>query len=276
MFIFQINGTDTTAAAGTQDTGATPDTQTTDTTTAQPSEVEVLRSQLLEKDREIQVREQALYERNIELQTYQRLFAENKAAGMTDRQAHDQAATDVGTETTDGYVTNTGLRDTLGQLLDEREQKQAEEQKQEYVDTFVQQKVTEGAIDLLNSKFEFNGTFSDADKKAIFQDRLPQMIGLVKNRYPTLEGAFKRAFFGLVRPKSSTGANTQTSTTTGLADTGTQVAGSPGGGAADLVKTQELERAKVALEKKEISFRDYLSKYRAVHGDKHTQVSNSF
>jgi hypothetical protein len=276
MFILQINPGE---SIGAQDTGAAVDgANNAQTETVQPNEVEVLRSQLVEKDRELQSREQALYEQNVRLQTYQELFEQNKSQGMSDVQASHKATADISQAETIGaeYLTTQNVKDTLSQMLDEREQKQTETQKQQYVETFVNNKVSEGAIQLLNSKYDFNGTFTQEEKKAIFQDRLPKMIELVKNRYPTMEGAFKRAFLGLVKEKGFNGVNTQTSTTSGLADTSTQVAGSPGGGAADFIKTQELERAKVALEKKEIPFREYLAKFRAVHGDKHAQATNSF
>lgn len=239
----------------------------------QPSEVDLLKNQLVERDREIQQRDEALYQQNIRLQTYQELFERNKSLGMSDSQASAQAQDSIngGTEPDSvEYLNTKNAVDLFNKVLTQREQEQQKVYTEQQKETYIRKTVANDAIELLKGKYDFNGNFTDEEKKVIFQDRLPKMLDLVKSGYPTTEAAFKRAFLGLIKDKGLSGLNTQSTQTSGLADTNTQITGASGN-APDVVKKMEYERAKQSMEKGEISFRDYLTKWRAVNGDTHLQ-----
>ena len=259
----------------------TQETQGQEAQVTQPqlSEVDLLKNQLLEKDREIQQRDEALYQQNIRLATFQELFEKNKALGMNDSQAQAQATQEVNQGvTTDGenfeYLNTKNAIDLFNKVLDAREQKANAQYTEQQKEQFLRQSVANDALNLFKDKYDFNGNYTDEEKKIIFKDRLPEMLKLVKGGYPSTEAAFKRAFFGLLKDKGLTGSTTQTPLTSGIADTNTQVTGTSGGNPG-VVKQMEYERAKQALEKGEIPFSEYLSKWRAANGDAHLQPTRT-
>jgi hypothetical protein len=241
----------------------------------QPTELEVLKQQLDAKNQEIQQKDRALYQQNVQLQTYQRLFQENKDRGMSNQEAKSEAIQTMKDSGDSVEFLHTGNAINLfNKILDERESKQYQARQQQATTEYVNQTVAKEVENLLSSKFKFRANYSDSEKQAILNDRIPHVQHKVWQGYPTIEAALKDSFVGLIE-ENIPGFTTHNTQTQGMTDTSSQVSGAPGH-APDLVKKQELERATDQLRKREISYRDWLGKYRAVHGDSHIEVHNPY